>query len=150
MEKKRDKKMLEPLWRAKRTFESRLEKYQKLGEEGLENSNAKKEYLETWLGVRKMKADGPLPKKKSNLIDLKVEWCNRRPLTLREHLLDLGKEEELVESFLNTLDGDTVIGESLAGDVPVVAEEECVQDGSEDSNNELVVGEDVVGEAVQI
>ncbi|CAJ1967698.1 unnamed protein product [Cylindrotheca closterium] len=114
--------VLDPIRRAVDGFHLRMQKYTELELKGITNPK-KMNVLQigTWLSVRKTKAD-KIPKGKDLQIALMKEWAGRPLLNLRQHLLDLGKQEHNI---------DTVFAERarIAAEVEAFEEEESDGDG---------------------
>ena len=48
-----------------------MEKYKAFVDKGVESSNEKIEYIQTWLAVRKRKSDGTFSKRKEEMVAMK-------------------------------------------------------------------------------
>ena len=48
-----------------------MEKYKAFVDKGVESSNEKIEYIQTWLAVRKRKSDGTFSKRKEEMVPMK-------------------------------------------------------------------------------
>jgi hypothetical protein len=56
--------------------------------------------LKVWLSVRKKKSDGAMPSITKKLEELEEKVKGHAVLTLRDCLIDEGKEEDLIDKFL--------------------------------------------------
>jgi hypothetical protein len=83
-------------------YHKRFETYTKLMESGYATTNEKKinKDIKVWLSVRKKKSDGPMPSVTKKLGELEEKLKGHRVLTLRDYLMDEGKEEVLIDQYL--------------------------------------------------
>ena len=81
-------------------YNKRLEDYKKILDLYKNDMNFTIAQLSTWVRVRKRKADGKLPTTRLKLLDLYKVFRDREPLTLREYLIDEGKELDMVDGLL--------------------------------------------------
>ena len=83
-------------------YHKRFETYTNLMESGYVATNEKKinKDLKVWLSVRKKKSDGPMPSVTKKLRELEEKLKGHGVLTLRDYLIDEGKEEDLIDQYL--------------------------------------------------
>jgi hypothetical protein len=83
-------------------YEKRFKTYTNLMESGYVATNKKKvnKDLKVWLSVRKKKSDGAMPSVTKKLEELEEKLKGHAVLTLRDYLIDEGKEEDLIDKFL--------------------------------------------------
>ena len=65
--------------------------------------------LKLWMSVRKKKEDDPMPSKKDKVLELKGKLKNRAVLSLRECLLDEGKDVKTVDLYVASLGNVTKV-----------------------------------------
>ena len=97
-----EEKRLKPIRNAIESYNKRFQKYSELLESGFLNKKSPTSgELDIWLSVRKKKK-GKLPTTVNLKAGLMKDWlkAKRDPLTLREYLLDQGKDETLVDGVL--------------------------------------------------
>ncbi|CAJ1963301.1 unnamed protein product [Cylindrotheca closterium] len=123
MEAKKMEGSLNPIRKSIDAFHSRMQKYEKL------ELDRQKPYskpitvnqLAIWFSVRKTKAD-KIPKRKDLQIALMEEWAGRPILTLKQYLLDQGKDE----MYVNMVFAERA---SIAAEAEAVVEEGSDGDG---------------------
>jgi hypothetical protein len=83
-------------------YQKRFETYSKLMESGYVATTKKKTIkdLKVWLSVRKKKSDGAMPSVAKKLEEMEEKFKNRDVLTLRDYLIDEGKEVNLINQYL--------------------------------------------------
>ena len=118
-------KKTEAIKAARLKLNNRVAKYKGFVDRGVENSNDKIEYIQTWLVVRKRKIIGTLQKRKEEMVALKKKWVEdgRQILTLCQHLLDVGKEGALIDVVLAQDKND------VASNVGAVVKQNDIADG---------------------
>ena len=109
-EQERLDKQFESLEASCDTYQKQKRAYEKV--QNLEIASAKQwsnAHLKASLQVRKKKADGPMPTKKQQLFDLFERCKDKSPLSLREHLLDQGKNVGLVDKYFQHITARTLV-----------------------------------------
>jgi hypothetical protein len=83
-------------------YHKRFETYSKLMELGYVATTKKNTIkdLKVWLSVRKKKSDGAMPLVAKKLEEMEEKFKNRDVLTLRDYLIDEGKEVNLINQYL--------------------------------------------------
>ena len=81
-------------------YNKRLDEYKQLEDNNKQASTYNVNELVTFLKVRKKRSDGGMPATSAKLKELYEAIKDREPLTLREYLLDEGKDGQLVDSLL--------------------------------------------------
>jgi hypothetical protein len=83
-------------------YHKRFEIYSKLLELGYVATTKKNTIkdLKVWLSVRKKKSDGAMPSVSKKLEEMEEKFKNRDVLTLRDYLIDEGKEVNLINQYL--------------------------------------------------
>jgi hypothetical protein len=83
-------------------YQKRFETYTNLMESGYAITNEKKvnKDIKVWLSVRKKKCDGAMPSVTKKLGELEEKLKGHQVLTLRDYLMDEGKEEVLIDQYL--------------------------------------------------
>jgi hypothetical protein len=83
-------------------YHKRFKTYTNLMESGYVTTNEKKinKHIKVWLSVGKKKSDGPMPSVTKKLWELEEKLKGHRVLTLRDYLMDEGKEEVLIDQYL--------------------------------------------------
>jgi hypothetical protein len=83
-------------------YQKRFKTYTDLMESGYVATNEKKTIkdLKVWLSVRKKRSDGAMPSVTKKLGELEEKLKGHAVLTLRDYLIDEGKEEDLINQYL--------------------------------------------------
>ena len=118
---------LETIKTASLKYHKRLEFYSKMMESGYAATNEKKtsKDVKGWLSVRKKKLDGAMPLGAEKLRELEEKLKDRPVLGLRDYLVDEGKDEELIDQYLDHYFAQAAVEGVVADvDVPVQVQQE--------------------------
>ena len=103
-EKEKRQEDLDKVKSACRKYEDQLKNYKQLLSSGFETKEKPTlNELKLWMSVRKKKEDGPMPTTKVKLLELKGKLENRAVLSLRDYLLDEGRDLTLIDLYFASL-----------------------------------------------
>ena len=128
------RKLAKTLMKHVNDYKMRCEKYEDLMEEkaGADPSTFKVAPMKIYLNVRKLREDGKMPRNAAPLKALLDKIHDRDPLTLKQYLMDQGKEESIVDELLDKL------AESAEDLIEEAEEEE--ENNEDDENDENMLG----------
>lgn len=100
MEKKKEVASAGAIMKAVEKYNAKLKKCEALIAKDKDFSKYNASELKTWCNVRRRKEDGALPSLAKEVKSFASGMAGREPLSLKEHLMELGYVELLVDSIL--------------------------------------------------